>query len=31
VQNRIGFVLAIAAVLALAFRRAEQRERVLGG
>jgi hypothetical protein len=30
VQNRIGFVLIIAAVIALAFGRAEQRERILG-
>jgi hypothetical protein len=30
VQNRIGFVLVIAAVIALAFGRAEQRERILG-
>jgi ABC-type transport system involved in multi-copper enzyme maturation permease subunit len=31
VQNRIGFILIIAAVIALAFGRAEQRERVLSG
>jgi len=31
VQNRIGFVLIIVAVTALAFGRAEQRERVLSG
>lgn len=31
VQNRIGFVLAIAAVTALAFARAERREKLLGG
>lgn len=31
VQNRVGFLLAIAAVIALAFGRAEQRERILGG
>jgi hypothetical protein len=31
VQNRIGFVLAIAAVTALAFVRAERREKLLGG
>lgn len=31
VQNRIGFVLAIVVVVALAIGRAEQRERVLGG
>ncbi len=31
IQNRIGFVLAIAAVLALAVQRAEQREKLLGG
>jgi hypothetical protein len=30
VQNRIGFVLIIVAVIVLAFGRAEQRERVLG-
>jgi hypothetical protein len=30
-QNRIGFVLAIAAVVALAFSRAERREKMLGG
>ena len=29
-QNRIGFALIIAAVIALAFGRAEQRERILG-
>ena len=31
VQNRIGFVLAIAAVIALGFARAERREKMLGG
>ena len=31
VQNRIGFLLVIAMVIALAFGRAEQRERVLSG
>ena len=31
VQNRIGFLLAIAAVMALAFSRAERREKLLGG
>jgi len=31
VQNRIGFVLAIAAVTLLAFARAERREKLLGG
>jgi ABC-type transport system involved in multi-copper enzyme maturation permease subunit len=31
VQNRIGYVLAIAAVTALAFARAERREKILGG
>jgi ABC-type transport system involved in multi-copper enzyme maturation permease subunit len=31
VQNRIGFVLAIAAVIALAFARAERREKMLSG
>lgn len=31
IQNRIGFVLAIAAVIALAFARAERREQLLGG
>jgi hypothetical protein len=31
VQNRIGFVIAILAVLALAFGRAERREKLLGG
>ncbi len=31
VQNRIGYALAIAAVTALAFARAERRERLLGG
>jgi hypothetical protein len=31
VQNRIGFVLVIAAVTALAFARAERREKLLGG
>ncbi len=30
VQNRIGFILAIAAVVALAFSRAERREKLLG-
>lgn len=30
-QNRIGFLLAIAAVVALAFARAERREKLLGG
>ena len=30
-QNRIGFVLAIAAVTALAFGRAERREKMLAG
>lgn len=30
-QNRIGFVLAIAAITALAFGRAESREKLLGG
>ena len=29
-QNRIGFVLAIAAVVAIGFARAERRERMLG-
>ena len=31
VQNRLGFVLAIAAVMALAFSRAQRREKMLGG
>jgi hypothetical protein len=31
VQNRIGFALAIAAITALAFVRAERREKLLGG
>ena len=31
VQNRIGFVLAVLAVTALAFSRAENREKMLGG
>lgn len=31
VQNRVGFVLAIAAVTALGFARAERREKLLGG
>jgi hypothetical protein len=31
IQNRIGFVLAIAAVVALAISRAERREKLLGG
>lgn len=31
VQNRIAFLLIIAAVIALAFRRAERREKMLGG
>jgi hypothetical protein len=31
VQNRIGYVLAIAAITALAFARAERREKLLGG
>ena len=31
VQNRIGFLLAIAAIVALAFARAERREKLLGG
>lgn len=31
VQNRVGFVLAIAAIAALAFGRAERRESMLGG
>ena len=30
-QNRIGFVLAIAAIVALTFARAERREKLLGG
>jgi hypothetical protein len=30
-QNRIGIVLAMAAILALAFMRANRRERMLGG
>ena len=29
-QNRIGIILAIAAILALAFMRANRRERMLG-
>ena len=31
VQNRVGYLLAIAAVIALAFARAERRERLLAG
>ncbi len=31
IQNRIGFALVIAALLALAFSRAERREKLLGG
>ena len=31
VQNRIGFLLVIAALTALAFARAERREKLLGG
>ena len=30
VQNRIGFVLVVAAVVAMTFGRAERRERMLG-
>jgi ABC-type transport system involved in multi-copper enzyme maturation permease subunit len=31
VQNRVGFLLAIAAITAMAFARAERREKLLGG
>jgi hypothetical protein len=31
VQNRLGMVLAIAALLALAFARGERREKLLAG
>ena len=31
VQNRVGFLLVVAALVALSFGRAEQRERLLGG